>query len=244
MKVDRKTFGEPGVTSTSSVVSLTSMGSEKDKPEEIIWWASGRSKKLVQASTFNLEDQVITHMLYEVLGEKVPVLFVDTKHHFAETLAVMNETLEKYDLDLVVCHPDGAGTRDEFSALHGEKLWERDLELFHRQTKIEPFQKGLEKLGVDAWITGRRRDQSSARAEMRVFEEDHKGRLKANPLAYWTRQMVLDYVRSNGIPYNVLHDRGYPSVGDEPLTEPVDSDDSERAGRWRGSPKSESGMHY
>ena len=244
MKVDKKTFGHPGVGTTSSVVSLTSMGSEKVKPEEIIWWASGRSKRLVQASTFGPEDQVLTHMLYEVLGEKVPVVFADTKHHFAETLAVMDETRERYGINLVVFHPEGAGTREEFAALHGEKLWERDLEAFHRLTKIEPFQAGLDRLEVDAWITGRRRDQSASRAEMRVFEQDPRGRLKANPLAYWTRDAVWEYVRENGIPYNALHDKGYTSIGDEPLTSPVEEGEGERAGRWRGSRKGESGLHY
>jgi phosphoadenosine phosphosulfate reductase len=79
---------------------------------------------------------------------------------------------------------------------------------------------------------------------MNVFETDPLGRFKTNPLAYWTRQMSWAYVLSRSIPHNVLHDRGYPSIGDEPLTEPVDSGDVERAGRWKGSPKGESGMHY
>ncbi len=244
MKVEKKTFGVQGAGITSSVHSLTTMGSESDLPEEILWWAAGRAKHCVQASTFSIEDQVITHFLYENLGEKIPVVFVDTLYHFAETYEVMRLTRERFGLELVVLRPEGADTREQFEALHGERLWERDLEEYHRLTKIEPFQKGLEALEADAWITGRRRDQAPSRADMRVFEADPKGRLKANPLAYWTRQKALDYITEHGIPYNALHDRGYPSIGDEPLTGPVEPGEGERAGRWRGSPKNESGLHY
>lgn len=239
-----QTYGTPGFDVTSSVASLAALGGEQDNPEEILWWAAGRSRRLVQASTFNLEDQVITHILYEILGERVPVLFVDTLHHFPETLDVVLETRERYDLDLFVCGPEGVGTREKFEQMYGEKLWERDVEQYHRLTKIEPFQRALEDLGADGWVTGRRRDQGPSRAEMNVFELDPRGRLKANPLAYWTRQMSRAYVQSRAIPYNVLYDGGYPSIGDEPLTEPVDSGDVERSGRWKGSPKSECGMHY
>jgi phosphoadenosine phosphosulfate reductase len=242
--METATYGKAGVDATSSVLALTQLGDAGDHPEEILWWAMGRSKRLVQASTFNLEDQVITHILYEVLGERVPVVFVDTLHHFPQTLDVVLETRDRYDLDLVVLEPAGADTRQGFEEVYGQRLWKRDLEAFHRVTKIEPFGRGMMELGADAWITGRRRDQSAARADMTIFELDPEGRLKVNPLAYWTRRMAWAYVMARAIPYNELYERGYASIGDEPLTGRTENGEPERAGRWRGTPKSESGLHY
>lgn len=93
------------------------------------------------------------------------------------------------------------------------------------------------------WPTGRRRDQSSVRASTSIFQFDKKQRLKINPLATWTRQDVWAYVTEHKVLYNPLHDRGYPSIGDEPTTTQVSEDEDERAGRWRGTDKTECGIH-
>ncbi|HEY9651138.1 MAG TPA: phosphoadenylyl-sulfate reductase, partial [Coleofasciculaceae cyanobacterium] len=109
--------------------------------------------------------------------------------------------------------------------------------------KIEPLQRSLTELGATAWITGRRRDQAVTRVEMPVLEFDNNGRLKINPLATWTRKDSWKYASEYKVIYNPLHDQGYPSIGDEPLTTPVAQGEDERAGRWRGSNKTECGIH-
>ena len=134
-------------------------------------------------------------------------------------------------------------SREAFAAKYGDKLWEKDIAKFHHLTKIEPLQRGLAELNTVAWITGRRRDQAVTRANMPIFEIDGNGRLKINPLANWTRKQTWGYVAEHGVIYNPLHDQGYPSIGDEPITTPVAEGEDERAGRWRGFGKTECGIH-
>ena len=94
-----------------------------------------------------------------------------------------------------------------------------------------------------SWITGRRRDQSETRSQLPIFELDASGLLKVNPLASWTNKDVWRYIVENQVPYNVLHDQGYGSIGDEPLTTPLMVGEHERDGRWRGTGKTECGIH-
>jgi phosphoadenosine phosphosulfate reductase len=98
--------------------------------------------------------------------------------------------------------------------------------------------------GLRAWITAIRRDQSPARAQAKVIENDTKfGLLKINPLAGWTKQQVWKYIRENDVPYNPLYDQGYSSIGCTPCTTPVQINEDQRAGRWRGFQKTECGLH-
>jgi phosphoadenylylsulfate reductase (thioredoxin) (EC 1.8.4.8) len=148
-----------------------------------------------------------------------------------------------YNLNLQVYKIQDVDTREAFAAKYGEALWDTDILKFHDLTKIEPLQRGLSELHTVAWITGRRRDQATTRADMPVFEQDKQGRLKINPLASWTRKDSWAYVAKHGMIYNPLHDQGYPSIGDEPITTPVAEGEDERAGRWRGTGKTECGIH-
>jgi len=196
---------------------------------------------LVVASSFGLEDVVVLDIVYDEIGERPPVVFLDTLYHFDETLALVDRFEDEYALDLRVYKPD-AGTREEFERRHGERLWERDVERYHELTKLRQIDDALE--GRDAWVTGIRRQQAETRADADAVEWDDGHELvKVNPLVDWTRDEVRRYVEENDVPYNPLHDRGYPSVGDEPLTEPVDGTDDDRAGRWSGSDKTECGLH-
>jgi phosphoadenosine phosphosulfate reductase len=107
---------------------------------------------------------------------------------------------------------------------------------------VEPLGRALE--GRRAWITGIRRDQAPTRANARIVEwDDRFGLVKVNPLARWASEDVWRYIRSRRVPYNVLHDRGYPSVGCRPCTSPVAPGEDPRAGRWRGTEKTECGLH-
>jgi phosphoadenosine phosphosulfate reductase len=149
----------------------------------------------------------------------------------------------QYALNLKVYKTPDVDTREAFAAKYGEALWDSDIQKFHHVTKIEPLQRGLADLETVAWITGRRRDQAATRADMPIFEQDGQQRLKINPLATWTRKETWTYVAEHQVIYNPLHDQGYPSIGDEPITTPVGEGEDERSGRWRGTGKTECGIH-
>ncbi len=217
---------------------------ETATPKEILAWSIDNiSTGLVQTSAFNVDDMIITHILYSELKHPVPVIFLDTLHHFRESLELVAKAKQVYNLDLKTYKTPDVDTRKAFEAKYGEELWDRDIAQFHHITKIEPLQRSLDELNTIAWITGRRRDQAITRANMPIFELDTEGRLKVNPIAAWTRQDSWVYVAEHGVIYNPLHDQGYPSIGDEPITTKVGQGEDERAGRWRGSNKTECGIH-
>lgn len=215
-------------------------------PAEILAWCTANIPNgLVQTSAFNVDDVLITDILYRQLQptSPVPVLFLDTLYHFPQTLELVEKAKQLYQLNLQVYKIPDINSREEFAAKYGDALWDRDITQFHHLTKIEPLQRGLQELGAIAWITGRRRDQAVTRADMPVLEFDSQQRLKVNPLASWTRKQSWEYVAEHKMIYNPLHDQGYPSIGDEPITTPVRDGEDERAGRWRGSNKTECGIH-
>lgn len=215
-------------------------------PREILaWCVENIPTGLVQTSAFNVDDMVITDILYRELKPEVPVpvMFLETLHHFPETLELVAKAKALYNLNLQIYQNLDVDSREAFAAKYGEALWDSDIAQFHHLTKIEPLQRGLAELNTVAWITGRRRDQAVTRADMPVFEVDSQNRLKVNPIASWTRKETWAYVAEHGVIYNPLHDRGYLSIGDEPITTPVAEGEDERAGRWRGTGKTECGIH-
>lgn len=216
---------------------------ETAHPKDILAWCVEQIPQgLIQTSAFSVDGTVITDWLYRHL-HPVPVIFLDTLHHFPETLELVHQIQAFYQLDLHVYKTREANSREEFADRFGEALWHTDIEQFHLLTKVEPLQRALNELQVAAWITGRRRDQAVTRAHMPIFEQDSQGRLKINPLANWTQKESWQYVMQHHLPYNPLYNLGYSSIGDEPLTTPIDATETERAGRWRGSEKTECGIH-
>lgn len=206
--------------------------------EEILRWALGAFEpgKLALVSAFGPGSAVLVHHLAR-LDVRLPVIFIDTLHHFPETLEHVIRVGRRYDLDLRIFRP--AESRADFEAVHGAELWRRDLAAYQQATKVEPFRRATAEL--DGWITGRRRDQSESRAQLPVVEGGPQ--LRVNPLAAWTRTDIWRFILEHNLPYNPLHDRGYASIGDEPLTTPVGAEEPERAGRWRGSGRLECGIH-
>ncbi len=213
-------------------------------PRDILSWCIDNIPQgLVQTSAFSL--LVITDILYRDLkaSPAVPVIFLDTLHHFPETLATVEKARETYGLDVRAYRARGVDSRESFAELYGESLWERDVDRFHYLTKVEPLQRALREIGVVGWVNGRRREQSHTRRNLPIFEQDANGRIKVNPLATWSRKQLWSYTFEHNVPYNPLLDQGYASIGDEPLTTPVAAGEDERAGRWRGSVKTECGIH-
>ncbi len=192
--------------------------------------------RLAVVSNFGPATLVVLHNLHR-LGIRLPVAFVDTLHHFPETIAHVERVRERYDLDLRIYRP--APSRAAFEEAYGPELWKHDLDRYQEVAKVAPFKEATADL--DAWITGRRRDQSNTRDDLPLVEGDSQ--LRINLLADWSRTQVWRFIVENEVPYNPLHDRGYPSVGDEPLTTPVAEGEDERAGRWRGMPRTECGIH-
>ncbi len=198
--------------------------------------ASFEPGRLAVVSNFGPSTLVVLHTLHQI-GLKLPVIFIDTLHHFRETIEHVERVRDRFGLDLHIHRP--AATRAEFERIYGPELWRRDLDRYQAVAKVAPFQAATADL--EGWLTGRRRDQSRTRDDLPIVEPGDQVRI--NPLAAWTRTDVWRTILENGIPYNPLHDRGYPSVGDEPLTTPVGEGEDERAGRWRGDARTECGIH-
>lgn len=174
----------------------------------------------------------------------VDLIFLDTLHHFPETLALVDRVRKRYPhINIHIFKPAGVETAEEFAKKYGERLWETDDQRYDWTAKVEPAQRAYRELNVNAVLTGRRRSQGGKRGELDIIEVDEAGLIKVNPLANWTFDQVRQYIKENNVPYNELLDRGYKSVGDWHSTQPVREDEDERAGRWKGQAKTECGIH-
>jgi len=179
-----------------------------------------------------------------------PLFTIDTGLLFPETLALKKRLEDFLEREIEALTPDL--TVEQQAAAHGPELWRRDPDLCCTLRKVLPLRDRLSRL--QAWITGLRRDQSSARSGVDLIERyalDESGNtadpgqtiIKLNPLARWPREQVWAYPREHQVPYNPLHDQGYRPIGCQPCTSKIQQGDSERAGRWIGFNKTECGIH-
>ena len=214
---------------------------------DVLKWCITTLPHLFQTTAFGLTGLVTLDMLSKLdipRPQVVDVIFLDTLHHFQETLSLVDRVRKTYPLNNIhVFKPAGCETPEDFAKKHGERLWERDEQLYDWVAKVEPARRSYRDLNVHAVLTGRRRSQGGKRGELDVIEVDETGLIKINPLANWNFDQVKQYVQENNVPYNELLDRGYKSVGDWHSTQPVAADEDERAGRWKGQEKSECGIH-
>ncbi|SEI93721.1 phosphoadenylyl-sulfate reductase [Achromobacter sp. NFACC18-2] len=197
------------------------------------------------ASSLAAEDMVLTHAIYDS-GLDLEVFTLDTGRLHAETLGVLDAVSARYGREVTVYRPVEAAV-DAHVAAHGAYAFYESVELRKaccQIRKVEPLKRAL--AGRGAWITGQRRAQSTTRGEL-PFEEDDKtfGLYKFNPLAEWSEEDVWAVIRTLGIPYNPLHDQGYPSIGCEPCTRAIRPGEDLRAGRWwwESSDSKECGLH-
>jgi phosphoadenosine phosphosulfate reductase len=209
-------------------------------PHEILSWAvETYFPRLTMATAFGPEGCVILHMLAEI-NPKVRVFNLDTGYQFPETLELRERIAERYgiEVELVRASSDVA----EYEAANGGPVYATDPDRCCHDRKLVPLRRAVE--GYEAWISAIRADQSSHRAQARVVGWDAKFDLvKVNPLLNWTKRDVWAFVVTNKVPYNPLHDQGYPSIGCWPCTRAVKPGDDERAGRWAGQAKTECGLH-
>ncbi|MEJ7616298.1 MAG: phosphoadenylyl-sulfate reductase [Pyrinomonadaceae bacterium] len=168
------------------------------------------------------------------------IFYLDTGLLFPETYALKERLEARYDINIEVRRT--ALSLNAQAEAYGERLWERQPNECCRLRKVEPLRHTLAELR--AWVTAIRRDQSPARTCAGIVERDRKfGLVKINPLAAWTKSDVWSYVTKYDVPYNTLHDHGYTSIGCAPCTTPVQIGEDPRSGRWRGTAKTECGLH-
>lgn len=194
--------------------------------------------QIAMVSSFGAESVALLHML-SVIDRSTAVLFLDTEMLFPETLTYQEKLAEHLGLtDVRRVQPDRQEVfeHDPDGTLH---LAEPDACCALRKTA--PLERALE--GFEAWVTGRKRFQTSERASLQFFEGEKGTRIKVNPLAHWSKQDVADYILNNRLPRHPLVSRGFPSIGCMPCTSRVAEGEDDRAGRWRGLPKNECGIH-
>lgn len=213
---------------------------------DILRWCITSLPGLYQTTSFGLTGLVTLDLLSKFDGplkSQVDLIFLDTLHHFDETLSLIDRVRRRYGTNIHIYRPAGAENVDEFVAKHGQKLWETNEELYDYVAKVEPAQRAYSELQVKAVLTGRRRSQGGKRGDLDIIEVDDAGLIKVNPLANWTFAQVKEYIDANNVPYNELLNNGYKSVGDWHSTQPVSQGEDERSGRWKGRAKTECGIH-
>lgn len=188
--------------------------------------------KLAFGSSLGAEDQVITDMIGKI-DKGTKIFTLDTGRVFPETYDTVQESNEKYDINIEVYFPNSEKV-ERMVNQKGINLFYQSVEnrrLCCQVRKIEPLQRAM--TDVDVWVTGIRKEQSVTRLLTEVVELDAgTGKLKVNPLVDWTEQDVWDYIKENEVPYNKLHDRGFPSIGCQPCTRAIKEGEDVRAGRW------------
>ncbi|MGH2970907.1 MAG: phosphoadenylyl-sulfate reductase [Gaiellaceae bacterium] len=207
--------------------------------EDCLLWAYDRfGDKLCLTCSWQKQSSVLVHMVSE-LGLDIPVIELDTGLFFAETYETREKLVERYGLDLI--RPEVITVAEQHKQ-EGPNLWETSPDRCCHVRKVEPLERALK--DYDAWISGIRREQSLTRKDaQRVEFSERYDVWKIQPLVDWDAKRVDAYIHVNEIPYNPLHDAGYPSIGCIPCTRPVSRDEDERAGRWADSDKIECGIH-
>ena len=207
---------------------------EEKPPQAILEWGLERfHSRIALSSSFGAEDVVLIDMLWRI-DPKARVFTLDTLRLPTETYTLMDQIRLRYELDLEVMYPDMERVAPMVEE-NGFNLFYKAMEmrkLCCGVRKVEPLERELSEL--DAWITGLRRDQATTRANVGKVEldEPHGNIAKLNPLADWTWEQVWEYIREYDVPYNELHDNGYPSIGCLPCTRAVQPGEDPRAGRW------------
>ena len=216
----------------ATVPALPELDFEAMSAEELLRWAADEfGDRLCLTCSWQRQSSALVHMVSD-LGLGVDVVELDTLVLFDETYETRDRLVERYGLKLKSFRPIDPIDR----------LWETDPDRCCGIRKVEPLERAL--AGYDAWITGIRREQSPTRANAQKVEwSERYGVWKIQPLVDWDAKRVQAYLTVNEVPYNPLHDQGYPSIGCIHCTRPVAAGEDERAGRWAGSGKLECGIH-
>ncbi|HEV8369714.1 MAG TPA: phosphoadenylyl-sulfate reductase [Pyrinomonadaceae bacterium] len=225
---------------TDEELKAVSAEFETERPEAVLRWAVEEfGPDVALATGFGVEGCVLIDMVSRIT-KGARIFYLDTDLLFPETYALRDRLEARYGIRF-----ERRATPLSLSAqaaAFGERLWEREPDRCCHLRKVEPLREAL--AGLRAWITAIRREQTPARASAAIVAPDSKfGLIKINPLATWSFEDVWNYVKQYEVPYNPLHNHGYSSIGCTPCTTPVQIGEDPRAGRWRGSGKTECGLH-
>lgn len=215
----------------------------RDALDIIDWAVSEFGDDLALSSSFGADSAVMLHLATRVKPD-IKVIAVDTGFLFPETLQFMEDLRKRLKLNLLIYRPKL--DRELFVAEHG-KMWQSSPDACCAMNKREPFDRAKRELGIRAWMTGIRREQSATRRNTPTVQLDHLGLVKLCPIATWTARDVHYYLIENNLPYNPLRAQGYLSIGCHPeegyCTRRVKPGEDPRAGRWAGFDKTECGLH-
>ena len=222
---------------------------EMKSAHNILKWAIDTyGLRIGLASSFGAEDLVLIDMMVKINKEKTKVFTLDTGRLNQETYDVIDEIRRKYGIQIIVYFPE-QNEVEQMVRIKGMNLMYESVEnrkLCCEIRKVHPLNRAL--YNLDGWITGLRREQTIMRSDVKKIEIDysHDNIVKVNPLADWTHEMVWDYIHKNNVPYNKLHDIGYPSIGCEPCTRAVNPKEDPRSGRWwwENAAHKECGLHW
>ena len=236
----------PPVTLSGTVPTITDLDHEAiadeleglDAGETLEWMFDQFGQDHYIACSFQKTSSVTAHIATQVNSE-ARFFYLDTDFLFPETYETRDRLAERLGIEFDRYHNL---TPEEQAAAYGDELWKRDPDSCCGLRKVEPMRRALS--SVDCWVAGVRRGDSSSRSKTPKFAWDRKFNLwKLNPLANWTERDVWNYIHEHRLPYNPLHDQGYPSIGCTHCTQPVSPGGSSRDGRWAGLSKTECGIN-
>jgi phosphoadenosine phosphosulfate reductase len=219
--------------------------SHKSAEEVLSFFLSEFKHRIALASSLGAEDQVLTGMIANI-NPDTQIFTLDTGRVFPETYSLMAQTNKKFGIKLKVYFPDASDV-EKMVTEKGVNLFYESVEnrkLCCHLRKVEPLKRAFE--GLDVWICGLRKDQSVTRFFTKMVEWDEvNGLIKINPLLNWTEKQVWSYIKEHDVPYNELHDKGFPSIGCQPCTRAVQPGEDVRAGRWwwENPEQKECGLH-
>lgn len=208
---------------------------------DVLKWAySEYGDELIYACSFGAEAIVLLELINKV-KQDAKIIFLDTDLHFKETYQLIERVKNQYPkLKIVKVKPKL--TLEKQAKIYGDQLWKHNPNLCCNIRKVEPLAEQLD--SVSAWISGLRREQSETRRHTNYINKDDKfEKVKICPLIHWTWKDVWTFILENNLPYNQLHDQGYPSIGCEKCTVPASNETNLRSGRWVGLDKTECGLH-
>ena len=212
-----------------------------NNPEELLKWLVDKlpNNQLVMGTGFGPPGIVLLDILFKVTQD-ISVFYIDTDFLFEQTYDLKDKLEKKYGFKFLRFSSEiTPGDQDK---QYGNNLWEKDADSCCNIRKVIPLKKALE--NYDVWITGIRRKQTQVRAQSSLVEFEPRFEvIKINPLINWTHDEVWDYIKTHNLPFNPLHESGYPSIGCKQCTSPVSDGDDDRSGRWKGSNKTECGLH-
>jgi phosphoadenosine phosphosulfate reductase len=215
-----------------SIQKLNEQFKDSDPQKVLEYFISNYKKEIAFASSMGAEDQIITHFLSQI-DKSVRIFTLDTGRLFPETYSLISRTKSHFEINIEIFFPDTANIEKMVNS-KGINLFYESIEnrkLCCNIRKIEPLKRAFK--GLKVWICGLRREQAVTRQNMQMVEWDNENQLiKINPLINWKEDDIWNFINKQGIPYNKLHDNGFPSIGCQPCTRSISKEEDVRAGRW------------